>query len=185
MVEFQRVEVAKALPAGTNSIGKVTAEQTNPENLKVLSYFYDPVTPAWRVPVVDTSGRTYTLSDCEYAARHRTQIRESGFASNGTTDDIYTVPAGKVFYLTSATLSGSNTSTTSVSGVYLRWRTAVTFKNIIGLDFAASGTGWISQGHIAQSFPMPIKFEAGEIIAIYAAPNARGVACIQGWEETA
>lgn len=120
-----------------------------------------------------------------YAARNHTQICKSEIdANNFTSIDVHTVTAGKVFYLTSYTLSFVMTEVAYSTAAIEVERTA---QDVVA---AISGFGDITdrriQTTISGVFPMPIKLLPGKDVKLTKiGPAAKGrVSCaIQGWEE--
>lgn len=156
--------------------GPVTGQIIYRTDTKTL-YIYDGTD--W-VQVGDGAMPDYYPTDAEYAAKNRTQVTYGKKYDGGGFNTIYTVPVGKVFYLTSASLSTNNIACADKKfSAIERWDGATAYEILmITLDNNDR------ENCIANSFPSPIKMNAGDIIRFdHNGCNQFSVATIQGWLE--
>jgi len=98
-----------------------------------------------------------------------------GEVTNGTTT-LYTVPAGKIFYMISMNLSSkeTNSSTGAVNG------------KAAGIVFIANVLQANDTFNYSGSFPIPIKLTAGQTIQVISyGANIYGALRVQGYEVSA
>jgi len=112
----------------------------------------------------------------EWSAVNRDQVEKFIARGSAGSSNIFTVPTGLTFWITSANMSGGS-STGSSYEVLLRitssQRTLATFE----------GSGTAAQT-FSMTYPMPIRVEQNETIDLLVqSPNVRASASIQGFLE--
>ena len=130
----------------------------------------------------DDDGRARISTTGEDAARYKTIITETAREVAGGSSTIYTVPAGKVLYITNAWISGSSTNHAGYPTATLR-HSGVTI--LLSLEFPTT-TGVTATANQNINFSCPYKVPAAGVITIdcdLANQNAR--AGINGWLEDA
>ena len=137
--------------------------------------------------IFDDEGRAITITDMEHSGRIRTQILRHTEMNQNTTTTFYTVPSGKVFFLTNANACISMVSGTTETGVQIQGDADGVIRILLKIGVAAFAGGQTfptaTQSH---SYVPPIKFPAGKVIQINTGGgDLRGYGNIQGWEENA
>lgn len=108
-------------------------------------------------PIIDDSGTL--LSDWKWITDNGTLTGGAGSATNGSTT-IYTVPAGKACYITSAVCAIKTMGTgTATTGMF-----QVNSKTIMFSDQDLEAVGKIFT--MTQSFAIPLKITAGQTVAV-------------------
>ena len=130
-------------------------------------------------------GFAEVVNEAENAGRNKTLlIKNSGATVANVT--VYTVPAGKVAFITSAWISGRSTSTSGTSGATLRCVISAANLEIIGIIHGIGVAGQVLPHEAnAITFANPIKLEAGDTVVIPGGTNVARDAGFVGWEENA
>ena len=133
----------------------------------------------------DDQGRARISTNGEDAGRYKTIIsKQASVDVTATSTTIYTVPAGKVFYLTSASLSFCAWGVNAQANAWIRQNTGEPY--ILWIALPNTNTS-LDSGNNSLSCPTPIKFTAGETIDVQKGATTGEVASatIQGWIEDA
>ena len=142
----------------------------------------------------DISSDLQTLTDNSIANTYRVRPMAKGIttitagnAATNTTTNIYTVTAGKTFYLTYAMLSQAWTAASiALSSGYLLYQAGGAGGDLYLIWGAGSTSALIDRyGQIVPLTPsVPMPFTAGTIFKVQSnAVNLTAVATIMGWEE--
>lgn len=120
-----------------------------------------------------------------WAARYATQIikEEDGVTGNTT---LYTVPNGKVVFITGAWVSGSSASTSARLTGAVNVDNAGANSDIVNITITVMQTSAGSPGtnSLSMAYPMPIKVVADKVIVLIATAGSVSGGFI-GWEEDA
>lgn len=116
----------------------------------------------------------FVFSYYDWLSTRGERILKSAF-SISTDPDIYTVPEGRVLFITSAWLTGNVVMNPAGAGAFLE----VAGVRIIGVHTDHVADGGIA---VANSFPIPIKVEAGETIESSVGNNLQFSGGITGFQ---
>jgi len=124
----------------------------------------------------------YTQSYFEWAAKYREQVFAQSLAITGGTDDFYTVPQGKVLFISSMWLMNYNSSAVASTLVHI----STAYGRILA-SFCPLAVAGQPNPHevVTQSFPFPLKFPAGTVITLTGntTVNSLSAAGFTGWLE--
>lgn len=135
----------------------------------------------------DGADRTRYPTEAEYAARNRTQIVERGARTSTGSTTLYTVPAGKVLYITYVWLAmyenDAGKSTIGSVDYNPGGSSEMILSGATGFARAESSARF----HLVLPLPMPITLEATRIVQFggIAGGDARIEAGFAGWIEDA
>lgn len=124
----------------------------------------------------------YTQTYFEWASKYREQVFARSLAITGGSDAFYTVPQGKVLFISSMWLMNANSSTVQSTICHV----STPYGRIIAsfLPLAVAGMPTLHEV-VTQSFPFPLKFPAGTVITLTgnSTANSLTAAGFTGWLE--
>lgn len=105
--------------------------------------------------------REFIKTWSEWAADNFEQINKSTSRTSGGTSVIFTVPDKNTLFITSAWISGIGSS----AGVIVNFKITTTALSNLG-DVLRVFSNDINGASLSQTFPSPLKLEAGEILSL-------------------
>lgn len=119
----------------------------------------------------------------EGAGEGKTLILGEGAVTAGGTTTMYTVPAGKIAYITNSSLSATNKVQNSIrEDASIDVVIDGVGYSLLRLTLPSNLSGANLQHAVNQNFPVPIKLKGGDIIRTYSTSIYAFGNC-QGWEQ--
>lgn len=132
-------------------------------------------------PIYDNQGSLVSIGQDDYAGKYQTQVRASVEVTGNTATSMYTVAAGKVFFLVNVNVSMDTDAANDIQfDLLLSPSTEILMS---WLSPAAITNTWEI---VSISLKMPLRIPAGETIGIGCDhANGHAIANISGWLEDA
>lgn len=132
--------------------------------------------------IYSDEGRLLAENDTEGAGRNRTLVKGLGSANGAANTTLYTVPANKVLFVTSAWICAQSIDSSNIRNCYIADNTGWW---LVGTMMGKAPAGYSTNANITPTFPMPLRFVAAQTIILYSQTSANASGGFAGWIEDA